>query len=75
MSEARLRKYQPRFSTVDQFDTLAKHKIEGMDELINNFFGIVAEFKKKPYDILDFSKNQFDRDYLEFNVRWARRAA
>ena len=49
---------------MDQFDTLAKHKIEGMDELINNFFGIVAEFKKKPYDILDFSKNQFDRDYL-----------
>ena len=29
----------------------------GMDELIANFFSIVEEFKKKPYDILDFTKH------------------
>ena len=39
-----------------------------MHELIGTFFSIVDEFRKKPYDLLDYTKNQFDRDYLEFNV-------
>ena len=39
-----------------------------MDSLIQTFFQIVEEFRKKPYDLLDYTKNQFDRDYLEFNV-------
>ena len=26
------------------------------------------EFKRKPYDLLDYQQNQFDRDFLEFNV-------
>ena len=39
-----------------------------MDSLIANFFKIVDEFKQKPYDLLDFSKNTFDRDFLEYNV-------
>ena len=56
------------FSTVEQFTTLSKHNLEGMDGLMSNFFGIVAEFKRKPYELLDFSMNQFDRDYLEFNA-------
>jgi dynein heavy chain len=29
---------------------------------------IVDDVKRKPYDLLDYSRNQFDRDYLEFNV-------
>ena len=39
-----------------------------MGGLIANFKQIVEEFRKKPYDLLDYTKNQFDRDYLEFNV-------
>ena len=31
-----------------------------------NFFTMVGEFKRKPYDLFDFQANQFDRDYLEF---------
>ena len=64
----RIQKLIDMFSTVRQFTTLAEHNIEGMDMLIKTFFGIVEDFKKKPYDLLDYSKNQFDRDYLEFNV-------
>ena len=64
----RVQKLKDMFSTIQQFSTLAKHNIEGMDSLIKNFFAIVEEFKRKPYDLLDYTKNQFDRDYLEFNV-------
>ena len=64
----RVQKLIDMFSTVQQFTTLAEHKIEGMEQLITTFFGIVEDFKKKPYDLLDYTKNQFDRDYLEFNV-------
>jgi len=31
----------------------------------------MVEFKRKPYDLLDFSKNAFDRDYLEYTVNIA----
>lgn len=54
-----------------QFSTLANHEIEGMDNLIKSFIQIVEEFKRKPYDLLDYSRNAFDRDFLEFNVNVA----
>jgi dynein heavy chain len=64
----RVEKLIDMFSTVEQFSTLSKHNLEGMDGLMANFFNIVADFKRKPYDLLDFVMNQFDRDYLEFNA-------
>eukprot|EP01047_Picozoa_sp_COSAG01_P062772 COSAG01_NODE_8035_length_2947_cov_3.654846_1_plen_857_part_10 len=64
----RIQKLIDVFSTVRQFSALGEHNIEGMDKLIQHFFQIVDEFRKKPYDLLDYTKNQFDRDYLEFNV-------
>ncbi len=39
-----------------------------MENFIEKFFKIADDFKKKPYDLLDFTKNLFDRDFLEFNV-------
>ena len=54
------------FSTVDQFAFLSKHNVEGMEILLSNFRAVLAEFKAKPYDVLDYRKSQFDRDYLEF---------
>ena len=32
------------------------------------FFVTVEEFKKRPYDLLEYQRSQFDRDHLEFNV-------
>jgi hypothetical protein len=29
---------------------------------------LADDVKRKPYDLLDFFRNQFDRDFLEFNV-------
>ena len=64
----RIQKLIDMFNTVRQFSTLATHNLDGMESLIKNFFKIVQDFKNKKYELLDFTRNQFDRDYLEFNV-------
>jgi dynein heavy chain len=64
--QRRVEKLIDLFTTVDQFSTLSNHNLEGMEGLMANFFAMVADFKRKPYDLFDFQVNQFDRDYLEF---------
>jgi dynein heavy chain, axonemal len=57
------------FSTIDQFNSLSKNKLEGMEKLIEQFHQIVREFRLKRHDLLDYHNNKFDRDYVEFNVK------
>eukprot|EP01040_Poterioochromonas_malhamensis_P004773 gene4773-5123_t len=57
------------FSTIDQFNSLSKNKLEGMEKLIEQFHQIVKEFRLKRHDLLDYHNNKFDRDYVEFNVK------
>ena len=57
------------FSTIDQFNSLSKNKLEGMERLIEQFHQIVREFRLKRHDLLDYHNNKFDRDYVEFNVK------
>jgi len=64
----RVQKLLDMFTTIHQFSSLALHNVEGMEILIQRFFDIMIEFKRKPYDLLDFTKNAFDRDYLEYTV-------
>ena len=64
----RVEKLIEMFSTVEQFSVLATHNVEGMEGLMNSFRQIVDEFKRKPYELLDYQKGQFDRDFLEFNA-------
>jgi dynein heavy chain, axonemal len=52
-----------------QFTQLALHKLEGMDDLIDMFFSLIEGFKRKRHDLLDFQRNDFDRDYVEFNAK------
>jgi dynein heavy chain len=42
--------------------------LAGLEGVLKAFWNIVDDVKRKPYDLLDFSRTQFDRDYLEFNV-------
>jgi len=42
--------------------------VPGLEGVLKSFWSIVDDVKRKPYDLLDFSRTQFDRDYLEFNV-------
>ncbi len=67
----RVQKLHDMFTTVHQFTSLSLHQVEGMEGLIQRFFDILADLKRKPYDMLDFTKNAFDRDYLEYNVNIA----
>lgn len=65
----RLHKLTTMFTTIHQFSSLAHHThIDGLDLMIKNFHNIVDDVKRKPYDLLDYCKTQFDRDFLEFNV-------
>jgi len=64
--QRRVEKLIDLFTTVDQFTKLAKRDLEGLEGLMKNFFSMVGDFKRKPYDLFDFQLNQFDRDYLEF---------
>lgn len=64
----RVQKLHDMFTTVHQFTSLSQHKVEGMESLIQRFFDILSDLKHKPYDMLDFTKNAFDRDFLEYNV-------
>jgi dynein heavy chain len=57
------------FSTVDQFSSLSKSKLERIEPLVDQFEMIVKEFRSKGQDLLDYHQNKFDRDYVEFNVR------
>lgn len=65
----RMTKLIDMFSTIQQFQSLADHKLEGMDKLLDNFFMITKDFRDKGHDLLDYHNNTFDRDYVEFNVR------
>lgn len=65
----RVNKLIDMFTTIHQFSTLEQHThIEGLEQMIRSLNHIIDDVKRKPYDLLDFARNQFDRDFLEFNV-------
>eukprot|EP00854_Cymbomonas_tetramitiformis_P002070 gene2070-2767_t len=65
----RVSKLLDMFTTIHQFSILSQHThIDGLEEITSSFFKIVDDFRRKPYDLMDYTRNAFDRDYLEFNV-------
>ena len=57
------------FSNIQQFKSLAQHKLDGMAPLVEAFSTIIVQLRSKGHDLLDFHSNKLDRDYVEFNVR------
>lgn len=57
---------------IDMMDTikslliLGESKIEGIEQIWSRFQLILTTIKKKPYDLLDYRKMEFDADYEEF---------
>jgi hypothetical protein len=49
-------------------DQPTNSKPPGLAAVLKSFYQIVDDIKRKPYDLLDYARNTFDRDYLEFNV-------
>ena len=56
------------FTVVQQFSTMAANAIEAMQPMIEKFDDILEELKRKPYDLLDHTKTNFERDFLEFQA-------
>lgn len=65
----RLKKLRCMLTTVSHFSNLAlQTHIDGLEAIVRSFDSIVDDIRRKPYDLLEFSNTQFDRDYMEFNV-------
>ncbi len=53
-------------STIKSFLILGDSNIEGIEQIWSRFQLILTTIKKKPYDLLDYRKMEFDADYEEF---------
>ncbi len=56
------------FTTLSQFRMLAGHKLEGMEGLMAEFEALAGGLQARRHDLLAFTSNDFDRDFVEFNV-------
>ena len=48
------------------YNSINESKIEGIENIASKFTQIVQSTKKKPYDILDPRKTDFDKDFIGF---------
>ncbi|KAI9015067.1 dynein heavy chain and region D6 of dynein motor-domain-containing protein [Gaertneriomyces semiglobifer] len=62
----RIQKVIDMFGNIEKFSLLEKLGIEGMDSLIKRFSNIMMQIQRKPYDILDHRKMEYDSDYNTF---------
>jgi dynein heavy chain len=56
------------FGTIQQFKTLEKHNLEGINPILTSFEKCWKALQKKGNNLLNQSDNTFDRDFVEFNV-------
>lgn len=49
-----------------QFSTLKMTTLESMQPLLRRFDEITATFQRKPYDVLNYRRQDFESDYVEF---------
>jgi dynein heavy chain len=56
------------FSSIEQFRLLTNKRIDGLEKLIAQFNQLIAEFKLKGHDLLDFNNTVFERDFVEFTM-------
>ena len=56
---------------IESYSTLDGCQIEGMEPMVAKYQHIYSSVKKKPYDILDHRKLDFDVDFEEFKRQMA----
>nr|XP_018671052.1 dynein heavy chain 5, axonemal isoform X3 [Ciona intestinalis] len=64
----RLQKILSMFETMKVYSALERSKIEGLDPMIGKYQVIVATIKKKPYNVLDQRRGDYDEDFYDFNA-------
>ncbi|KAJ1498980.1 Dynein heavy chain 5, axonemal [Coelomomyces lativittatus] len=62
----RIQKVVDMFSVIEKFSKLEGLGVEGMENIIKRFSNIVTQMQRKPYDILDHRKMEYDSDYNSF---------
>lgn len=62
----RLEKLTKLLNTVATYDVLTLSQLDGMDTYSLRFNVLITTLKKKPYDILEHRKADFDIDYDDF---------
>ncbi|OWF42162.1 dynein heavy chain 8, axonemal-like [Mizuhopecten yessoensis] len=62
----RLEKIITLLNSVQAFSALSESKIEGIELYSSRFLQIYSSLRKKPYDILDHRKLDFDNDFDDF---------
>lgn len=62
----RLERLKELFNTIGVYSSLGLSHIEGIEQINSRFNLSIASIKKKPYDVLDQRKTDFDGDYEDF---------
>lgn len=62
----RMQKVIDMLKTMEKFSLLEKIGVEGMDSLFKKLQSIIQQMQKRPYDILDHRKMEYDTDYATF---------
>ncbi|XP_029979746.1 dynein heavy chain 5, axonemal [Sphaeramia orbicularis] len=66
---SRLEKIADMVSTLESLGSLRNMKVVGVEKIFARYQTIVSTTKSKTYDILDHRKQEFDRDYTDFQVQ------
>ena len=51
---------------IEQWNALNLSKIEGLEPINVAFRTMITQVKKRPYDVLNTRKNEFDTDFTQF---------
>ncbi|KAI9141404.1 dynein heavy chain and region D6 of dynein motor-domain-containing protein [Paraphysoderma sedebokerense] len=62
----RISKVIDMFSVIETFSRLELLGVEGVDSILKRFFSVVSQMQRKPYEILDHRKMEYDSDYANF---------
>ncbi|XP_043921456.1 dynein axonemal heavy chain 5-like [Protopterus annectens] len=65
----RLEKIADMMNTMDNLSVLQHIRVEGIDKIYLRYQTIVFNTKSKTYDVLDHRKQEFEKDYLDFQYQ------
>lgn len=65
-TNCRVDKITELLRTIDTYETLSLSRLDSIDTFNSRFNLLITTLKKKPYEILDQRKMDFDIDYDEF---------
>ncbi|RKO95889.1 hypothetical protein CAUPRSCDRAFT_12411, partial [Caulochytrium protostelioides] len=62
----RITKLMDMFTIIERFDQLGQLEIEGVESITKRFTMVIGSLQRKPYDMLDHRKMEYDFDYAAF---------